>query len=111
MPTKLTFDEALERINEEHHVSRDDVRADALRRVIWVAEWHMPGCLSESRSYCLTKRDAIECALSMAEDENGPPRGMRADLQRSGRSDRTAPGAMFRHAITTVERCTLADLF
>lgn len=109
--SKLTFDEALERINEERHVSHDDVRADALRRVVWVAEWHLPGCMSESRSYCLTKHDAIESALSMAEDSDGPPRGMLADLRRYGRSDRTAPGAMFPSAITTVERCTLADLF
>lgn len=108
--TKLTFDEALEHINEERHVSRDDVRADALRRTVWVAEWHLPGCLSESFSVCLTKRDAIECALSMAEDSDGPPRGMRADLQRFGKSGRTTPGAMFPHAITTIERRALWTL-
>ena len=111
MPAKLTFNEALERINDQRTVTRDEVQARALRRVVWVAEWHLPGCLSESFSVYLTKRDAIKCALSMAEDSDGPPRGMLADLQRSGRSYRTAPGAMFPHAITTVERRALWTLF
>jgi len=107
---KLTFDEALQRIDDECSVRRNDVQARALRRRIWVAEWHLPGCLSESFSVCLTKRDAIESALSMAEGAEGAPRGMRADLQRYGRSDRTAPDAWARGAITTIERRTLADI-
>ena len=107
---KLTFDEALQRINDQCSVHADDVQARALRRRIWVAEWHLPGCLSESFSVCTTKSDAIECALSMAEGENGAPRGMRADLQRSGWSDRTAPDAWARGAITTIERRMLRDI-
>jgi hypothetical protein len=35
---------------------------------------------------------------------------MRADLQRYGRSDRVAPDAWARGAITTIERRTLADI-
>jgi hypothetical protein len=107
---KLTFDEALQRINDQCSVHSADVQACALRRRIWVAEWHLPGCLSESFSVCLTKSDAIDCALSMAAGTEGPPRGMRADLQRYGRSDRTAPDAWARGAITTIERRTLADI-
>lgn len=107
---KLTFDEALQRIDDECSVHRNDVQARALRRRIWVAEWHLPGCLSESFSVCLTKRDAIESALSMAEGAEGAPRGMRADLQRYGRSDRTAPDAWARGAITTIARRALADI-
>ena len=107
---KLDFDDALQRINDERSVSAAEVSARALARVVWVAEWHLPGCLSESRSYCTTKRDAIESALSMAEGENGPPRGMRAELERNGRSDKTAPDAWARGAITTVSRHTLASL-
>lgn len=107
---KLTFDEALQRINDECSVHRNDVQARALRRRIWIAEWHLPGCLSESFSVCLTKSDAIDCALSMAQGEDGAPRGMRADLQRYGRSDRTAPDAWAHGAITTIERHTLADI-
>ena len=111
MPTKLTFSEVLERLNDQRTVARDDVQARALQRKVWVAEWHLPGCLSESFSVCLTKRDAIECALSMAEDSEGPPRGMRADLQRFGKSDRTTPGAWAQGAITTIERRALWTLF
>ena len=108
--SKLTFDEALQRINDQCSVHFADVQARALRRRIWVAEWHLPGCLSESFSVCLTKSDAIESALSVAEGADGAPRGMRADLQRYGRSDRTAPDAWARGAITTIERRTLADI-
>ena len=108
---KLTFDEALERINDQRTVARDEVQARALQRFIWVAEWHLPGCLSESFSVCLTKRDAIKCALSMAEGHDGPPRGMRADLWRFGRSDRVHADAWARGAITTIERRRLSSLF
>ena len=107
---KLTFDEALQRINDQMPVHSADVQARALRRRVWIAEWHLPGCLSESFSVCLTKSDAIECALSMAEGAEGPPRGMRADLIRYGRSDRTAPDAWARGAITTIERRMLANI-
>lgn len=107
---KLTFDEALQRINDQSPVHSADVQARALQRKVWIAEWHLPGCISESFSVCLTKSDAIECALSMAEGAEGAPRGMRADLIRYGRSDRTAPDAWARGAITTIERRTLADI-
>lgn len=107
---KLSFSEALQDINDERPVHSADVQARALRRRIWVAEWHLPGCLSESFSVCLTKSDAIDCALSMAAGTDGPPRGMRADLERFGRSDRTAPDAWARGAITAIERRTLADI-
>ena len=107
---KLSFYEALQAINEGQSLSYQDVQARALRRMVWVAEWHIPGCLSESFIVCTTKRDAIERALSMAEGELGAPRGMRADLQRYGRSDRTAPDAWARGAITAIERRTLADI-
>ena len=73
---KLTFDEALQRINDGCSVHSADVQARALRRRIWIAEWHLPGCLSESFSVYLTKSDAIESALSMAEGEDGA--GLRA---------------------------------
>lgn len=107
---KLSFDEALQALNDGQSLNYRDVQARALRRVVWVAEWHLPCCLSESFSVCLTKSGAIECALSMAEGEDGAPRGMRADLQRFGRSDRTAPDAWASRAITTIQRRTLADI-
>jgi len=107
---KLTFDQALDRINDERSIDASEVQARALQRYIWIAEWHFPGCLSESRAYCLTKAGAIESALMFAEGENGPPRGMLADLQRYGNSDRTAPDAWARGAITTIERVRLRDI-
>ena len=107
---KMTFDEVMERLADERPVDASDVRADALRRRVWVAEWHLPGCLSESRAVCTTKRDALESALSLAEGADGSPRGMRADLLRYGSSHRTAPDAWARGAITTIEQHTLRDL-
>lgn len=107
---KLTFDDALERINEERSIDRDDVQSRALSRYLWIAEWHFPGCMSESRSYCLTKADAIESALDFASGEDGPPRGMLTDLRTYGRSDRTAPDAWARGAISTIERVQLRDI-
>lgn len=106
---KLTFDEALQAIADERSVSHDDVQARALQRYVWLAEWHLPGCLSESRDVCLTKSEAIESALSMAEDENGAPRGMRADLIRYGMSDKVSPDAYVSMAITTVSRVRLSN--
>ncbi len=108
---KLTFDEALQRIDDQCSVHSADVQARALRRMVWVAEWHLPGCLSESFSVCTTKRDAIDCALSMAEGAEGAPRGMRADLMRHGRSDRTPPDGWASQAVTTIERRALSTLF
>jgi hypothetical protein len=110
MAKKLTFDDVLQLINDERCVDSNDVQARALRQYIWIAEWHLPGCLSESRSYVLTKNDAIECALSMAEGSDGPPRGMLTDLRTYGRSNRTAPDAWARGAITTVQRVQLSDI-
>lgn len=107
---KLTFDEALQRIADERYLDAPEVQSRALQRVVWVYEWHFPGCISESWGVALTKGDAIECALSMAEGAEGPPRGMRADLVRHGRSDRTAPDAWASGAITTIERRTLRDI-
>lgn len=104
---KLSFDDALQRLNDQRTVSASEIQARALQRMVWVAEWHLPGCLSESFSVCLTKGEAIECALSMADS----PRGMRSDLQRFGRSDRTSPDAWARGAITTIEKRAFHSLF
>lgn len=107
---KLTFDDALQLINEERSINYDDVQARALSQYLWVSEWHFPGCMSESRGYSLTKNDAIENCLSMASGADGPPRGMATDLRRYGRSDRTAPDAWARGAISTIERVQLRDI-
>ncbi len=110
MVKKLTFDEAFELIIDERSIDASDVQARALSRYIWISEWHLPGCMSESRGYCLTKDDAIENCLSMASGADGPPRGMATDLRTYGRSDRTAPDAWARGAISTIERVQLRDI-
>lgn len=110
MAKKLTFDEAFELIIDERSIDASDVQARALSRYIWISEWHLPGCMSESRGYCLTKDDAIENCLSMASGADGPPRGMATDLRTYGRSDRTAPDAWARGAISTIERVQLRDI-
>lgn len=107
---KLTFDEALQRIADERYPDASELQSRALSRFVWVYEWHLPGCISESWGVALTKAGAIESALSMAEGAEGPPRGMRTDLVRYGQSDRTAPNAWARGAITTIERRTLRDI-
>ena len=110
MANKLTFDEALERINDERSIDWRNVQARALSRYLWMSEWHLPGCMSESRGYSLTKKDAIENCLSMASGADGPPRGMLTDLRTYGRSDRTAPDAWARGAISTIKRVYLRDI-
>jgi hypothetical protein len=111
MPKKLDFSEALQALADQQPLTADEVQTRALSRFVWVYEWHLPGCICESWGVVTTKREAIDSALRMAEGAEGPPRGMRADLMRYGRSDRTAPDAWARGAITTIERRRLADLF
>lgn len=107
---KLTFDEALQRIADERYPDASEVQSRALRRVVWVYEWHLPRCISESWGVTDCKKNAVACALEYASGDAGPPRGMRTDLVRRGRSDRTALGAWARGAITTIERRTLRDI-
>lgn len=108
---KLSFDDAVQALNEQSHIRADDVQARALQRIVWVYEWHLPGCMSESFGIACSKRDAIAGCLSFAEGAEGPPRGMLSDLRRYGRSNRTAPDAWARGAVSTIERRRLADLF
>jgi len=103
--TKLTFDEALERIHEQRPVKSSDVLASALQRKVWVAEWHVPGCLSETFDVCLTKKDAIATACGYAD---GASRGMKTALRKYGRFDSESP--LFGRCINTIEQRTLADL-
>ena len=103
---KLTFDEALESIGDDRYLDSDRVQARALNRRVWVAEWHIPGCMSESRGIYLTRKDAIEGALEMC----GNVRGAATDLRRYGRTDRVSENAYVDRAITTVQKHQLADI-
>lgn len=102
--TKLNFSDALDMIQDGRYVRTSDILASALDRKVWVAEWHLPGCLSESFSICTSKADAIECALIMADS----PRGMKTALQKYGRFD--SQSEMFGTCVNTVERRTLREL-
>jgi hypothetical protein len=104
---KLTFSETLDAISDERNIDANEVQARALRRKVWIAEWHIPGCLSESFSVCLTRADAI----SQAREFCGHVRGAKSDLQRYGRTDRVSPDAYVSMAITTIKKRTLGDLF
>ena len=107
---KLSFDDVLQLIDDGPCVDWRNVQSRALSRYLWVSEWHLPGCMSESRGYSLTKNDAIENCLSMASGADGSPRGMLTDLRTYGRSDRTAPDAWARGAISTIKRVRLRDI-
>lgn len=106
---KLDFNSTLEKINDGFTVRHSDVSTKALNRKIWIAEWHIPGCLSESQSICLNKSDAIACALFFAETENGPPRGMKTNLNKYGRFD--SHSELYGDVITTISQCRLSDIF
>lgn len=108
MANKLNFEEALERINDGFSVSRSEVLSTALNRKLWLAEWHLPGCLSESQCFCLTKSDAINSACSMAEDENGTPYGMKTALRKHGRFD--CESGLYGYVINTVNHVYLSEI-
>lgn len=108
MAHKCDFSETLEAVNEGRYIERQRVQARALNRKVWISEWHIPGCLSESVSYSLTKSDAIDTACMMAETENGIPRGMKTALRKSGRFD--CQTDLYGTVINTVYRAKLADL-
>ena len=103
---KLDFSEALELISDGRSVDANNVQARALSRRVWVAEWHIPGCLSESFSVCTTRAAAIECALDLC----GNVRGALSDLRKHGRTARVSPDAYVSIAITTVSSNTLGGL-
>jgi hypothetical protein len=110
---KLNFAEALERIGDELPLDRDMVQADALKRKVWIAEWHIPGCISELRAIVLTKRDAIDAAVDFTgadgDDEiEHKIRGIRTALKRTGSFQHHTE--MYGNVVTTIERRTLGDL-
>lgn len=106
MACKLNFDDAVSRLSDGFSVCAANVQTRALSRRVWVAEWHIPGCLSESFSVCTRKSDALQTALDMC----GNVRGAKSDLRKYGRTDKVSEDAYVRMAITTIERRTLGDL-
>jgi len=110
---KFDFDTVLEKLADGHSIDRADVLAHALKRKVWIAEWHIPGCMSESRDICLTKKDAIESAVAFTGADGDDAiehkiRGIRTALRRDGFFQHHTE--MFGHVNTTIECCTLGDL-
>lgn len=105
---KLNFDDVMELIGNERTVDSKDVLSSALNRTVWIAEWHIPGCISESRQYCTSKKDAIESALMMANDEENGNRGMKTNLRKYGRHD--SKTEMYGTVINTVSKYKLSDI-
>lgn len=107
--TQYDFDLALGIISGDvHGYDRSKFPQRVLRRKVWVAEWHLPGCISETFSPYVCKGDAIECALGMAAGEDGPPRGMKTALVRHGFFQHRTP--LFGFVNTTVMQRTVGDL-
>lgn len=104
--TKLTFDEALERLNDERPVKASEVEASALKRIVWVSANGSPGCLSDHWSISTSKADAVESCLSIADNGEGPPRGLKSILAMAG--DHTLC-TIDGYTYTVDKRC-LADL-
>lgn len=103
---KLNFDEALERINDGRRVDPKEVQARALSRKVWLAEWHLPGCLSESWSVCLTKEEAVQAGADFADGTNC--RGIKKALREQGSFQHKTK--MFGRVITIIKKLTLGDL-
>lgn len=101
----LTFDEALDAIANDQFIKSEMVQTRALERIVWQASNGSPGCLSDYFTLCLTKKDAIESALFIADSGEGAPRGMRSRLEKDG-IFYDQSGYIYR-----VERMKLRDLF
>lgn len=79
---KLTFEEAIERLNDQREVSSSRVLAKALRRKVWLTQNGLPGCMPNSSNICVTKADAIATCVLIAGDE--APRWFKSALNNIG---------------------------
>jgi hypothetical protein len=77
---KLTYDEVLQALADEQFIKSEDVRADVLRRRVWLMMYSAPGCLPDHREVCTTKAQAIESAVTLYADD--APRGFATALRR-----------------------------
>ena len=99
---KLTYDDALQALNEERCIDSADVQARALRRKVWISMNGMGGYMPNSRGVSRTKRDAEESCIDIAGDD--APRGFASELRRTGSAD--SMGETYE-----VYPLTLAELF
>jgi hypothetical protein len=78
--------EVLQALADERVVKAADVPARLLRAKVWVSGAGQPGCLYDyGPNYSRSKSDAIADVAFVADDsESGIPRGIKAELARSG---------------------------
>lgn len=109
MKKLLNFDEAFDRLCQGAPLIAGQVLGVALKRVVWIAEWHVPGCLSENQEFCNTKEQAINtaCLMAMNGDEE-VPRGMKKALRLHHRFD--SKTELYGTVINTISKHTLHDL-
>lgn len=105
--SKLTFEEAIERLNDQRRIARGDVKESALRRTVWEASAYMPGYLCDNMPFiCATKKQAVAASLELAAAGDTVPRGMTTALNAPGDEVWFDYGS-YRYK---VQRMTLADL-
>ncbi len=102
---KLTFEEALERINEQRPVRADEVQARALRRYVWLMMYSAPGCLPDHNDVSTNKKDALESARQLYAGD--APRGFMTRLRRHGIAVTDNPG----YYRVEISRVQLRELF
>lgn len=75
----------LEALADGRRVKSDEVSPRVLRSHVWVAGSGSPGCLYDyGPNYHVSAADAVADLLFVADIGDGAPRGMRAELMRSG---------------------------
>lgn len=102
---KLTFNQALERINDGHAIARAEIRASALRRRVYLLTYCAPGCLPDNCAVFVSRQDALDCARDLYADD--APRGFMRRL----RYENVAPADSEGHYWVEISRQTLADCF
>lgn len=105
MSKKLDFDAVLQALADERPIDASEVRADVLRRKVWLMMYSAPGCLPDHRDISRTKAEAIDGAVSLYGDD--APRGFKTQLQRSGIAP-TDDNGYYRVEVTQV---TIRELF
>lgn len=109
---KLSFNETLEALADERQVSAKQVSARALNRTVWVAEWHIPGCLSESWAIYTTKADAVRGGVEFSDGSqdgvNHYPRGIVRALRKHGYFQHHTE--LYGTVVTTVEKRALHEM-
>ena len=72
----LTFNEVIERIGNGGCIDISDVPARVQRRNVWMQSNYVPGYLPDNLCVVATKKDAVATAVTIADNGDGPPRGM-----------------------------------